>query len=335
MYTFFQSPIWKDIKTLVYGDQSFSITLFDQEYRGITKEKKIWPLSTSWFQVLGVELPSNNIDRVREEVAKVYHDYHTSWRNIFMQWWITNEIIRFYNVAHRSPSFAPGMQQTRQRIERWLQEETGLVPSFRENMPLANIIIDISKDDTALLKEMNSWCKDRVRKAIHHDITFRSADPSEYDHFYDEWSKIVNLKNFHNISRTTFHRLMAYLKANNCGDIFVAYKDNDMLGGSIAVYDDTSITYLYGFSNRNPQYRNIGVHHFLKFKMFTRGRERWLHYCDLFGWAPTGYDNHPLMSVSKFKESLGGTKIERYGNYDIILNPRLYGAFKTYHNIRK
>lgn len=227
------------------------------------------------------------------------------------------------------------MQQTRQRIEQWLRDETGLVPSFRENMPLANVIIDVSKDDNALLKEMNSGCKDRVRKAIHNDITFRTADRSEYDHFYDEWSKIVNLKNFHNISRTTFHKLMNYLKANSCGDIFVAYKNNDMLGGSIAVYDDTSITYLYGFSNRNPQYRNIGVHHFLKFKMFTRARERGLHYCDLFGGAPTGYDKHPLMSVSKFKESLGGTKIERYGNYDIVLNPWLYTCFKIYHIIKR
>lgn len=335
MYTFFQSSLRKDIKTLVYGDQSFSINLFDKEYRWIIKERKIWPIRTSWFQVLGVELPSNNIDRVREQVAQVYYDYHTSRENIFMQRGVVNEIIRFYNIAHRSPSFAPGMQQTRQRIEQWLREETGLVPSFRENMPLANIIIDISKDDNALLKEMNSGCKDRVRKAIHNDITFRTADKSEYDHFYDEWSKIVNLKNFHNISRITFHKLMNYLKANNCGNIFVAYKDNDMLGGSIAVYDDTSITYLYGFSNRNPQYRNIGVHHFLKFKMFTWAREKGLHYCDLFGGAPTGYEKHPLMSVSKFKESLGGTKIERYGNYDIILNPWLYTCFKTYHNIRK
>jgi hypothetical protein len=41
MINFFQSALRKDIKTIVYGDKSFQITLFDKEFFGLQKEKKI------------------------------------------------------------------------------------------------------------------------------------------------------------------------------------------------------------------------------------------------------------------------------------------------------
>jgi lipid II:glycine glycyltransferase (peptidoglycan interpeptide bridge formation enzyme) len=40
----------------------------------------------------------------------------------------------------------------------------------------------------------------------------------------------------------------------------------------------------------------------------------------MMGGAPTGFDEHPLTGVSAFKESLGGSKIELYGNFDLVLN---------------
>gem|GEM_PF-6792651 len=41
MYNFFQSPLRKDIKTIVYGEDSFAITLFDKEYFGVKKSKSL------------------------------------------------------------------------------------------------------------------------------------------------------------------------------------------------------------------------------------------------------------------------------------------------------
>jgi hypothetical protein len=84
MYNFLQSQIRKDIKSIVYGEEIFSITLFDKEYFGLTKKKSIGPVSVSWFQVLGLELP-NNTERVREEIAKIHYDYEGKRGNIFFQ----------------------------------------------------------------------------------------------------------------------------------------------------------------------------------------------------------------------------------------------------------
>jgi hypothetical protein len=78
MYNFFQSQIRRDIKTIIYKEDSFSVTLFDTEYFWIKKTKHIWPLWLSRFQVLGVELPTNNTERIKDQVQKIHRDYKTS-----------------------------------------------------------------------------------------------------------------------------------------------------------------------------------------------------------------------------------------------------------------
>lgn len=48
--------------------------------------------------------------------------------------------------------------------------EYGLQLSWRENMPQSNIVYDVQKTDQQLLSEMNSGCRDRIKKAIKKDL---------------------------------------------------------------------------------------------------------------------------------------------------------------------
>lgn len=105
---------------------------------------------------MGVELPSHNYGRIRQEIDKTRHDFGGHWGNMFVQWGITNEIVSMYNHSHRSTENEQGYRKLRLDLEDELYHQTGLIPSFRENMPLATIIIDTNKDDETLLNEMNS-----------------------------------------------------------------------------------------------------------------------------------------------------------------------------------
>ena len=68
--------------------------------------------------------------------------------------------------------------------------------------------------------------------------------------------------------------------------------------------------------------------------MFSRARNNNFLYYDFMGGAPTGFPKHSLVSVSEFKESLGGSKSEQYGSYDIVLNKFLYRVFKIWYKVR-
>lgn len=55
----------------------------------------------------------------------------------------------------------------------------------------------------------------------------------------------------------------------------------------------------------------------------------------MLGGAPTGFPEHSLTGVSAFKESLGGTKIEIYGNYDLVISPILYTLSRRVYTLKK
>jgi lipid II:glycine glycyltransferase (peptidoglycan interpeptide bridge formation enzyme) len=99
------------------------------------------------------------------------------------------------------------------------------------------------------------------------------------------------------------------------------------------VYHNKSIICLYSFADRKQT--TIGGQQYMKFKIFTRGRANGFTICDMMGGAPTGFPEHELASVSAFKESMGGNKTEYFGNFDLLLNPRLYKIFKGYYSRKK
>lgn len=332
MYNLYQTKIRKDINEKVYKKPSFVIDLFWKQYFGLIKTKSWWPFKTQWYQIMWVDLPDDK-NYVKLELDRIRKEYSKKKSNILFQFGFINEIIRFENVWHRSDEFKNDMRTIRLNIREFICSNFGLQVAFRENMPQSNIIYDITKPDELLLSEMNSGCKERVKKAIKKWIYFGIASPDWYDLFYEKWLETVGNKWVNIIPKDQYYGLIRYLTQNNRWNLFISQIDWELVAWSICLYDEHRIIYLYGFANR--KFGNIGWHHYLKFKIFGRARDNGFTYCDMLWWAPTWFPEHPLASVSMFKESLWWMKIERYGSYDLILNPILYKLFKIYTRFRE
>ena len=330
LYNLYQSQIRKDIQTQVYNKKSFIEHLFWKDYFWLVHEKKIWTISIKWLQIMGVELPENK-EYVKKELVKLKQKYEKQKWVIFIQLCFLNEIIRFENCWPRTENFVENIKEMRLNIRKQIQKDYWLQLAFRENMPQANIVYDITKTDEELMKEMNSWCKERVKKAIKKWIEFWIASPDQYDLFYERRKEVSWTKWFNIIPKSQYDKLIRYITQNNCGNLFTSHINWDIIAWSICIYDDNRIIYLYWFANR--AYNNIWWHHYLKFKIFGHARKNGKTYVDMMWGAPTGFPEHPLNWVSKFKESLWWTKIEQYGSYDLILKPTLYRMSKTYFNI--
>ncbi len=329
MYNLYQSQLRKDIQQVIYRKPTFTMELFGKEYFWTIKTKKIWPFTTKRYQIMGVELP---VDKkyVYSELLKLKK--HFKGKGIFFQLGLVNEIISFENVSHRSEEFKEDMMQMRLNLQEFLCSNYGFEVAFRENMPNSDIIIDVSKPDEQLLNEMNSWSRQRIKKALSKEIKFWMASPDQYELFYKKRVETSGDKWFNVIPYEQFERLIRYITQNSCGNLFVTSIDQELVSGSICFYDGKYIIYMYGFTNR--KFGNVWSHHYLKYKMFSRARENGFVYCDLMGGAPTGFAKHPLASVSAFKESLGGIKVEQYGSFDIVLNKFLYRIFKLYYRFK-
>jgi len=321
----------KDIQTKIYEKPCFTINLFGKEYFWLIKEKKIWPFKTRWLQIMWIDLPTDK-DYVRKELANLKKKYSKEKGVIFVQLCLLNEIIRFENVWIRTGNFSEDMKNMRLSIRKQMFDNYWLEVAFRENMPQANIIYDITKSDEELISEMNSGCKERIKKAIKKWIEFGVASPDQYELFYDKWKELWGAKWFNIIPKQQYEKLIRYITQNNRWNLFISQINWDIIAWSICVYDEHRIIYLYWFANR--EYSNIWWHHYLKFRIFGQARKGWMTYVDMLWWAPTWFPEHPLNWVSKFKESLWGTKIEQYGSYDLITRPLLYKIFKIYFKLK-
>ncbi len=306
----------------------FTVQLFGKEYFWTIKTKKIWPRKLQRYQIMGVELPSDK-KYVRDEIANLKKKFRG--KCFFFQLGIINEIISFENSHQKCDECKEDMKAFRLGLQKVLQLDYGVVPAFRENMPTASIVYATTKSDDELLKDMNDSCRKRVKKAIAGGMQYRIIDTKDYQTFFAKWQKTANIKWFNTISLSQYTWLLEYIEQGKWM-LIGAFMDDEMIAGTICLFDWPLMYCPYGFFDRN--FSKVGVQHFLKFELFSRARENGFTMVDTGGWAPTGFPKHPLASVSAFKESLGGTKIEQYGSYDIVLNKLLYWVFKKYYQWR-
>ena len=221
----------------------------------------------------------------------------------------------------------------RMNVRKTIKKETWLKVSFKENMPQTTIMINLKKTDEELLKEMNNGCADRVKKAIKRGVKVREWNLDDYETFFEKWQITAWGKWFSTITKSQYDKLIRILTKTKRGNMFVSELDWDIIAWSICLFHKNTIVYLYGFTDR--KYTNLWGHHYLKYGMFEWARDHGFEFCDLMWWAPTGFPDHPLVGVSKFKESLWGMKWEFYGNYDLVLNHFLYYSFKFLTWIKK
>lgn len=332
MYNFYQSKLWIDIQTKVYWNPHFFVEIFGKKYFGLEKVKKIWPFKLKWLQIMWVEAPETIWD-LNPDLKKIKKLFAKDYRNIFFQLWFTNEIVHFPNYEKQSDEFVKEIVDTRKGMITLFNEQFGLRKSFRENMPEANIIYEADKSDETFLSEMSKTSNRRVKKWLKSDCIFEMAKPFQYEQFFLKWQEIAGKKWFNTTNKEQFLKLMEFLDKTWKGALFITHFDQEILSGSVCLFDDEFVTYLYGFSSRDKI--NVWGHQFLKFKLVQRARDNWYKFVNAFGGSPIGIKNHPLASVSKFKESMWGFKVEHYWNFDLVLNSFTYSLFKFWNKIRK
>lgn len=328
MYNLYQSQLRKDIQKEVYHNPTCTVNLFDKEYFWTIKTKKIWPITTQRYQIMGIEFPSDQ-DYIHRELTKLKKKF--TGKGIFFQLGIVNEMVSFENITNKSEAFKEDMRDMRIHLQNFLCSNYGIKTAFRENMPQAGIVYDVTKSNEELLKDMNESCRKRIKKSIARGMEYRIIDKKYYEDFFAKRQKTAGIKWFNTISKMQYDNLLEYI-AHERGMLIGAFLDRELIAWTICLFDATHIFCPYGFFDR--KFSTIGVQHFLKFKLFSWARENGYRSVDTGGGAPTGFSEHPLTSVSAFKESLGGTKIEQYGSYDIVLNRFLYWVFKQYYKLR-
>lgn len=143
---------------------------------------------------MGILLPEDH-HYVFQELTRLRKELSKNKKIIYLQLGLINEFARFKNEKKLSQAFKEEIKQKRIEITRKITKDFGLQESFRENMPVSDIIYSVQKSNETLLEEMHDSCKTKVKRAMNKKISFkRISTEAEKEKFYQDWKEISNKK---------------------------------------------------------------------------------------------------------------------------------------------
>lgn len=206
---------------------------------------------------------------------------------------------------------------------------------FRRYQPEYTNLLDISKDEEEILKNMKPKGRYNIRLAEKKQVTVK---------------KIVNLKDLKDYEKMNLEtekrdnftaRSFAYIKSlfvelikNNKGCAYISYLDKEPLAGIIVSYQGSRATYMYGASSN--KYRNLMAPYLTQWTAIKDAKKMGITSYDFFGTAPTNAPaDHKWQGITQFKEKFGGRQIEYLPGYDLIFKPLIYKIMAFISKLRK
>ncbi len=320
MYNFYQSDIRKTINKDVYHKPVGEIVLFEKPHQYIIREKKVWPLSLCWIQIIGVEnLDNHSISKRKEELQSLVREHNP----MFVQLGSVDILGTLTSQQLWDDIAVQEMKTTRENAQHWLMLKWFRLAN-KENLPPSTYIIDLAHTKEALEHNITKRHRALVKKAVKHGVMIKKASYDDRNAFFHVLENTGKQKWFGIVSRKSYDALLDRLEKNNAGLLYVAKINNAVAAGAIYITDRKHWTwvYLYGWSKKD--FKNIWASHFLHVEICKILQAWWINFIDLLWWWPTWYPDHHLAWVGTFKEGFGWTKVDYLWSCDIVYRPVLY-----------
>lgn len=326
MYNFYQSELWKHINRDVYRKPTIQVDLFWYTYQAILWQKKLWPVTLTWLQILGVTwLSPEQMGSIKNELKPVQQKY----KPFCIQIWYSDILHSAASKDLDKPAviaqFHKKHAETRKMME-WFWYKK----SHKENLPPSTYIVDILPPLEKLRTTISAQHKNKIKKAQKHHVVWSVAELDEIDEFYPLLASTGNNKWFGVIWPKAFKKLMEDLYANRTGKLFIVRYEGKIVWWAVYLLDRAQhvAVYLYGATDRSVG--NIGIGQYIHWYIFDDLQAENIYEIDLLGGAPTGDKKHHLAAVGSFKEWFGGKKVEFIWSFDIVYNKLLYKLWSFY-----
>ncbi len=203
-----------------------------------------------------------------------------------------------------------------------------------------NFVLDITKSEEDLLKNMHQKARYNIRVAQKHGV---EVGEDNSDKAFNEYLKLTRetteRQKFYAHTENYHMKMWESLQAQNSDKnklsahlLTAKYKGKVLTAWILFIFKDT-LYYPYGASsseNREVMSSNLMMWEAIKF-----GRKLGLKTFDMWGaLGPNPDKNDPWYGFHSFKEKYGPTHVEYIGSYDLVINPVLYQGYKLVDKLR-
>lgn len=255
----------------------------------------------------------------------------------------TKEIInKLYQIGKREKcifiQLEPNVEQTENGTKK--MKSFGLAPSVHPLFTKYTFVLDLTKSEEELLKDMNSKTRYNIKVAQKHGVTVTEDDSSKaFNKYLDLTKETTNRKGFYSHTEK-YHQLMwETLNTKNQDKnkltahlLTAKYKSEILVTWILFVLGDT-LYYPYGASSSN--YKEVMASNLMMWEAIKFGKKLGLKKFDMWGsLGPNPDAKDPWFGFHRFKQGYGGKLTEFIGSYDLVIDKNMYRFYKIADKFR-
>ncbi|MCK5320219.1 peptidoglycan bridge formation glycyltransferase FemA/FemB family protein [Candidatus Parcubacteria bacterium] len=194
--------------------------------------------------------------------------------------------------------------------------------------PSRTLILDISKPEEEILKQMHQKTRYNIRLAAKKDIDVRVI--KDIDKYFEEfWQLMAQTENRDGFRLHDKNYYLKMLKFNNkfIKLIAVFYQDKMLCANIVSFFGDMA-TYVHGASSNEN--RNLMAPYALQWHTIKLSKAYGFKYYDF-----NGIDEQKWPGVTKFKKGFGEKEVGYLGTYDLVFDSCKYNLYKLLRKIRR
>lgn len=210
--------------------------------------------------------------------------------------------------------------------------EWNLKRSNQNVLPTNTIIIDLCKEERAILNQMKPKTRYNIGLALRKGVEVKVAASDDLNIWYKLYSDTATRNHLYindiNCFKSVFLSKMDESQEEVKVKLLIAYLDNEPLAAMFLLLSSHRATYLYGASSSEG--RNAMPTYALQWKAMQLAKANGCTEYDLFGVAPRPDPSHPMYGLYKFKKGFGGELFHQMGCWDYPLDKSKYALLQAH-----
>src|SRR3989338_3189850 len=200
-------------------------------------------------------------------------------------------------------------------------------PSLRPLFTKYNFVLDLTKSEEELLKNMHSKTRYNIKVAQKHRVQVKeTTDYKDLETYLKLYFETTKRQGYHGHNEQYHQKVWETLKDAGMARLLIAtYKNTPITAWMLFKFKNT-LYYPYGGSTQ--EHKEVMSNNLIAWEAIRLGRRLKLKYFDMWGaLGPNADPKDPWFGFHKFKQGYGGRLVEYIGTYDFILDWPVYWLF--------
>ena len=182
--------------------------------------------------------------------------------------------------------------------------------------PSKTLILDITKSEEELLKQMHHKTRYNIRLAERKEISVKK-DKNKFEDFWRLIQQTTKRDGFKPHPKEYYEKMLEVLGI----ELFVAEYQNKIIAANIVVFYKKTAVYLHGASDY--KHRNLMAPHLLQWHQILEAKKQECTEYDFWG-----INEKKWPGVTRFKKGFSGREVIYPGAFDLVFQPVWYRIYK-------